>query len=630
MGRDISEGLKSGKSVKYKKIILIVLTIVLFKGLNAQNQHAADSLKKVLTEQNSFSDSLIITTLFKITLASSSPDEIQQYADELIDLAKKNESIQYEIHGYMSKGIAHRLSGNIEQSLKYLFLAATTATDNDEKALLAESYIEIAATYTTNDNLKAAVSFERKGIDIMRMYARDEQLAISLLNIGYSYYSLANYDSALSYYQEAEPLFDSIDLKIGKAYLKGNEALVYWKQGYTDKAEKGLLEAIEMLNPLGDDYGMADYHNQLGRVFFENKQIQKSITHTEKALALGLSLGLKEQIRDATELLAKVYEQIGNYEKAFQYQSEYISYKDSIENSEQIRKIADMRTKFEVDLRETEIDLLEKKQRLNQIYILVAIILLFLAIVLILFFLQRSKSAQLLTLNERKLHANSVRDLLKSQENKALESMVQGRDNERRRLAQELHNHFGSLLATIKVNINAIDEDEIPNHGTLSTLVDQACNDMRSISHSLNMGISENFGLVPALKELVTHLQDAGHLKVEFQASMCEGVLTSENEIIIYRIVQELVSNVLKHAEATKITILLTCYEDEGLINIIVNDNGKGFDVSEVKKKQNGIGLNSLTSLTEKHEGEINFDSHTASGTTITIDLPITIDTKLL
>lgn len=208
--------------------------------------------------------------------------------------------------------------------------------------------------------------------------------------------------------------------------------------------------------------------------------------------------------------------------------------------------------------------------------------------------------------------------------------MVQGRDNERRRLAQELHNHFGSLLATIKVNINGIDEGSIPNHGTLTTLVDQACADIRNISHSLNMGISENFGLVPALKELTTHLQKSNGLKVEFAASMCDGLMDSQNEIVIYRIVQELVSNVLKHAAATKLSVLLTCFEEENLVNILVHDNGKGFNTQVAKKNSEGIGLNSLKQMVANYDGEITFDSNPTSGTTVNIDLPLTLSTNMI
>ena len=600
----------------------LLLTI----SLCAQNQQKADSLILVLSKQKDFSDSLFIATTQEIMLSSSKSEEISKYASLLIEQAQEMELIEYEIQGKIGLGIANRQQNDIQNSLKHLFEAATLANKNEKKALLGEAYFEITTTYAADNNMEAALSYERKGIELIRQYGRQEQIAIALLNIGFSYYDLKKYDSALHFYDEAEPYFDSIDLKIGKAYNIGNKGLVHWKMGKIDMAEKSLLAAIEILKEVGDDWAMTDYHNNLGLMYFENGEFDKSYRQAARAYELGSLLSSNDLLIDAIGLLSKHSERSGDYEKAFAYQKRYMALKESISNDEKTREIANIRTKYEVDLRESEIDLLEKKQKISQIYILVAIVLLMLAVVLILFFIQRAKNQRLETINERRHYANSIKDLFINQENKALESMVQGRDNERKRLALELHNHFGSLLATIKVNINAIDENQIPNYETLSTLVDQACTDMRSISHSLNMGVSENFGLIPALRELIDHIQDSGHLKVEFEASMCEGLLTSEYEIIIYRIVQELVSNVLKHAEASKITILLTCYEDEGILNILVHDNGKGFDVKQIETQKGGIGLNSLKNLTEKYEGEINFDSHSAGGTTVTIDLPITND----
>lgn len=602
------------------------MCLLLTGGAFAQNQQKADSLILLLSQQDHFSDSLLMVTALKIVLSSSKNEEIIQYAELLIAKSRELKLPQYEIQGNVGLGIAYRQESDIKRSLAHLFEAATLATKNNRKDLLGEVYFEITTSYAAENNLTAALSYERKGIELIRQYGRPEQVAIALLNIGFSYYDLENYDSALYFYNEAEPYFDSLDLTIGKAYLTGNKGLVFWKQDHIEIAEEALLSAIEILQSMGDDWAMADYHNNLGQMYFEYSEFEKSYQHTIKAYELASALESNDLLINAVRLLSKHSERKGDFENAYAYQKRYMALKDSITNDEKSREIAEMRTRFEVDLREYQISLLEEQQKISQFYILVAFILLALAIVLVLFFRQRAKNQKLETINERRHYAHSIKDLLKDQENKALESMVQGRDNERKRLAQELHNHFGSLLATIKVNINAIEEDLIPNHETLSILVDQACTDMRSISHSLNMGVSENFGLVPALRDLINHLQDSGHLQVEFEASMCDGLLSSEYEIIIYRIVQELVSNVLKHAEASKITILLTCYEEEGMINILVHDNGKGFDISNVEQQQNGIGLSSLKNLTEKCEGEINFDSHKASGTTVTIDLPITND----
>lgn len=583
----------------------------------------ADSLKRVLNSGDHLSSEERISILTDLSQLSSSPEEVLAFANELQKLALKGQQYEYAIRAHQYKGVAYRLQGNLKKSLESLFQSAQMAVDHGETYLEMQAYSEIAITYTSNNQFKNSLQYKKKAIEIIRKLGDQEQLAINLLNTGYSYYTLDYPDSALLLYNEAEPIFEEIGLAIGKAYVVGNRALVYWKKGDLKKAEQDLLRAIEMLKPLGDQYGMADYHNQLGSIYLQQNDIEKTIYHTEKALKMGEKLGLKEQIRDASLLLSQLYTRKKDYQKALAYQSKYMSYKDSVENTAQTKKMADMRTEFEVNLREKEIDVLEKGQKLQRTYIIIAVILLILSIVILLFFRQRFRTTRLMAAAERKMQNDKIRDLLSSQETKALQAMVKGRDGERKRLAQELHNHMGSLLATIKVNLNGLNVSNSPKHDTINKLVDQACTDVRNLSHTLNIGISENFGLVPALKELTAHLQQSGDLHVELSTSMGENQLDSENEIIIYRIVQELVSNVLKHAEASKLSISLTNFEEEGLVNILVEDNGKGFDMDTVEAEADGMGLGSLNEMVVSLQGDIRFDSHPDAGTTVNIDLPI-------
>lgn len=619
--------------MKSRVVLLLVFAAVMFgfkKRCFGQNQAKADSIKQVLALFSNVAESKRVELLDQIAQLSSSPDEILQFADRLLQIVqKKNEYKTYQIKAYRYKGVAFRLKGDLKKSLESLLKAAKVAEDEGQDYNLAQTYLEVANTYSANNDFKNSLHYETKAIEIVRLGDNKQQLAINLLNTGYSYYKLKYLDSALLLYNEAEPIFEEIKLPLGNAYVVGNRALVYWKQGDLQKAERDLLRAIEMLKPLGDQFGMADYHNQLGNIFLEQNEIEKTIWHTEKALSMGKELGLKEQIRDASLLLSQLYTRKQQYQKALEYQTQFIAYKDSVENTEQTKKMADMRTEFEVNLREKEIDVLEKGQKLQRTYIIIAVILLLLSIVILLYFRQRFRTTKLMAAADRKQQNDRIKDLLSSQETKALQAMVKGRDGERKRLAQELHNHFGSLLATIKVNLNGLHTTESPKHETINKLVEQACTDVRNLSHSLNMGISDNFGLVPALKELTAHLQLSGGLKVELATSMGDHQLDSENEIIIYRIVQELVSNVLKHADASKLSISLTYFEEEGLVNIMVEDNGKGFDMATVELEADGMGLGSLNEMVVSLQGDIKFDSHPNMGTTVNIDLPIISQTNL-
>ena len=185
-------------------------------------------------------------------------------------------------------------------------------------------------------------------------------------------------------------------------------------------------------------------------------------------------------------------------------------------------------------------------------------------------------------------------------------------------------NYFTEIIQAIKVNVNGIEEEAIPNHDVLTTLIDQACTDMRNISHSLNMGISDDFGLIPALKELISHLNEGNSIVADFDATLSDCTLSLEDEIIVYRMIQELISNVLKHAHADKLTVSLTCYAHEEVLNIIVEDNGQGIKPDKDSSASDGIGISSMKEIINNRDGEIYFDSHPGKGTTVSIDLPIT------
>jgi len=605
-----------------KSTILFPILIFTFcLSSHAQNRKITDSLK-ILLDKSELSDSLRNSVFNELMQLSSDPDDIILYANSLLALSNsKNKS--RDTKAYQLIGVAHRMKGELKLALQNLLLSAEMAMEYHHLDLLAAAYVEIGATYSSNGDLTNSLIYENKAIEIFRQLNKKQELAINLLNTGFTYYSMDQYDTALLYYDEAAPIFDSLKLTIGQAYTLGNRALVYWKQGRVSDAETGLLQAIEMLKPLGDQFGMADYHNQLGNLYLEQGKTSEAINHLQTGLKMAVELDLKEQIRDASLLLSQLSAANNEYAEAYQYQQQYVAYKDSIQNKENTHKMADLRTEFEVNLREKEIAVLEQDKKLNQTYIVIVIILLLFSIVVLLYFRQRFLNARLLAWTERKAHNDEIQDLLRSQETKALQAMVQGKEEERRHLAKELHNHLGTLLATVKVNLNGLEIPDTAKHQRMIGLVDQACDDVRNISHELNMGVSKDFGLVPALKELVNHLQKSKEIRAEFTASLDGVVVDSKNEILIYRIVQELVSNVLKHAHASKLSISLTGFAEEGLINILVQDNGKGFDTKKNQKQSGGIGLDSLEEMVNKMDGDMGIDSSTQGGTTVSIDLPI-------
>lgn len=603
---------------------MICALILYFQEVYSQNQDWAHNWKEKLIQADELDSKGKILIYLQIASNTPSQNEKIQYAAKLLELSIREKDHFHIIKAHQLLGVAHGRMGNLEDALRNLYSSAKHAKAHNLFELQAEAYLEIGATFSANNDLINSLRYENRAIQIFRKHNKIQQLAISLLNTGYTYYSMAQFDSALLYFDEAGPIFDSLKLIIGQAYNLGNRALVYWKTGRTDIAKRDLLITIDMLTPLGDQYGIADFHNQLGNIFLEEGNDLDAIYHLKKGLQLAMELGLKDQISQANLKLSELHESQGNSDQALQHYKDHIAYRDSVINLKNVQEMADMRTEHEVSIRESEITTLEREKELQRTYVAIAFILLVLSGVVILYFRQRFYNTQLMAKAERKEHEDEIHDLLKSQETKALQSMVKGKEEERQHLAKELHNHLGSLLATVKVNLNGLDEGG-NKLDTIISLVDQATQDVRNMSHELHMGVSENFGLIPALQELVNHLQRSKQIRTKLSADLGAVHISSEDEILIYRMVQELVSNVLKHAGATQLTISLTGFEEDNLISIMVEDNGKGFDPKALQRSVKGIGLYSLEAMILKLQGEIHIDSSSGRGTIINVDIPFAI-----
>ena len=159
--------------------------------------------------------------------------------------------------------------------------------------------------------------------------------------------------------------------------------MVFWKNGDSEQAKSELFKAIDMLEPLGDQYGMADFYNQLGSIYLEEGANDQAITYTMKGLDMAKNEGLKEQVRDASFLLYQLSLEKRDFENALVYQSQYFAYKDSIQNLETTQRLADLRTEYEVGQKQAEVDLLLKQKRSNQLIIFIGGVVLVLVIALV-------------------------------------------------------------------------------------------------------------------------------------------------------------------------------------------------------------------------------------------------------
>lgn len=226
---------------------------------------------------------------------------------------------------------------------------------------------------------------------------------------------------------------------------------------------------------------------------------------------------------------------------------------------------------------------------------------------------------------KRKLEYQKIEDLLRQQELKSAYAMLAGQEKAHKRIAEELHDNLGSILVTLNMFADALQKKTDPEAQKqlakkISEVAAIANEATRKISHSLDSGVLKHFGLATAVQELTDAVNDSQTVAVSSHIQLTDQ-LDSEVSLNVYRIIQELINNTLKHAEATKINLDLNQIKDH--LSLIFEDNGIGFTKEEIAERK-GMGLRNLESRVERMNGQLTIDSKKNKGTSIIIEIPLT------
>ncbi len=557
---------------------------------------------------------------------------------EGIGRLENNLGVSYYKLGFYALSAKHYVKGlSIYDSLQADELRLNTLIN------LAGVLKEQGKTMEAKDYYMQALESRKEGIE-------NASKAEIYLNLADLQEINSQWSEALKTFQAAARIYEDQQIPKGLSETYHGLARTYAGLGNKTMAKKYFDLCLELKREIDDEPNMGKVLTSLAVFQYENRQFNKALSNYREGLRLARRYELPQLSRANLLGLSEVYEALGNTKRALSYRLQYQDVKDSLDNVEKSRQIAELQEQYESvqkdkkiselalenDLANTEIEKNEaiaaQQEAKKTTFLVAAIALFLLALGLFIYYRQRLSLARLREEEEQAQHKRKIESLLDQQRTKNLEARIAGEEQERQRLAKDLHDHLGSILATVKVNLQGIFEREksLKNQEqvqTVNTLVDKACNDVRGIAHNLHMGISESFGLTTALKDLAQSVSGANGIKVQFTASNYSDRLDTNLEIFIYRMVQEFLSNALRHSEANQISIQLTCLDE--LVSIIVEDNGRGFDENDTSIKGDGIGLKNLVSRIEEFDGEITIDSTSGKGTTILVDLPLILQPEM-
>lgn len=313
--------------------------------------------------------------------------------------------------------------------------------------------------------------------------------------------------------------------------------------------------------------------------------------------------------------LAVVFQGMGNMANAYNWMSAYATLSDSVNDSKLKTDMAAMEEKYHDAENRQEIARLEASRKQATLAIhnqrLTNGLLASIVVVLLITF----AFAMYYYRNTRKLALNKVKELEQQQALHVAQALLEGEERERSRVARDLHDGLGGMLAGVKIKMTSYESDS-RLHAVIEHL-DKSMNELRRIARNMMPESLLKFGLETALRDLCESMMTAGR-QIEFQTFDIEKEMPVNVQVAIYRIVQEALSNAIRHGDASR--IILQCSQNNNMFFITLEDNGKGFDVKQTYK---GIGLGNIRNRVEYMNGKLEITSVINEGTVINIELDV-------
>ncbi|MEM8565574.1 MAG: tetratricopeptide repeat protein [Bacteroidota bacterium] len=503
---------------------------------------------------------------------------------------------------------------------------------------IAHTYLSLGNLYKNLGYIDSARNQYLKGLHIRKKRNEEYEMAKLFNALGTVFYLQHAYDSALVFYRKSQFLKNKTNSRGTLDVVYNNLGNVFTHTGLLDSALHYYLQSVKIKLENKDSIGLALSYNNIGNIYKITREWSKSLTYYQRSLSYTKSDQNLTLLIETYYNLSDLYFIMGDMDKALEFKNKYLLVRDSLDDS--FRAAIEMRNRYETEkrrredleknemIRAAELRKIKAETALKNIMItVIVLVVLFMALLVIFYFQNKVRKQRLLILEKDKnIAQQKVQEILKEQEIHAMNAMMEGQEGERKRIAQDLHDRLGSMLSMVKIHFKSVEDNleelktqNMNQYEKANTLLDEACEEVRKIAHDMVSGVLTKFGLVAALQSLQESVNDTGQLTMQVLDFGMEGDrLDYQLEINVYRIIQELLSNVLKHAGAREMTIQLIRKGNN--LHVQVEDDGVGFDVDD--RYDLGMGIKNIAARVDKLNGELQIDSG-SSGTIISIDFPI-------
>ena len=510
----------------------------------------------------------------------------KQNYDSAVELYIQSENIFREtgdsqkiINSYYNLSGIYKYLGDTAKTFFYARETNKLANKNNDTVLIIRGLIAMGEAYSFTKNYDSLLLVSQQGLKL----ANKQQItfAIGIFNklIGLYYTNKTmQYDAAITHYNIALQAFEDINIPFDKAMVLQN----------------------------------------IGNAYLKKKDYINAIKFSKQAEELSKKLQF-DQVRNFSLIdLVFAEEKIGNIGESFMYLKQYVQVNDTIQNRNSQKKVYDLEAKYLAQNKELILLAQQKKiQQKNQLNYLLASGVVLLLIIGALFYLNY-RSVQ-------KLQIQKIAELETQQQLTATEAVLKGEEQERTRLAKDLHDGLGGMLSGIKYSFGNIKGNLVlSNDNALAfersmDMLDSSIKEMRRVAHNMMPEALVKFGLDTALKDFCNDINLTGVLVITYQSINLQSIIINQTTAItLYRIVQELINNAIKHARAKNAIVQLT--HTENALTLTVEDDGKGFDKT-LLSEASGMGWANIKNRLDFLKAMVDVKSEIGKGTSILIEV---------
>jgi signal transduction histidine kinase len=486
---------------------------------------------------------------------------------------------------YSYRALSFYESGNYDSASAWYLktVEALKPPDSTTYNTLAMSYVGLGAIAGRLSNRAGSLSYFNLAEDVATQYADTSLMVTVLSNKAVLILDDKDYNQARTVAKKALAMASKINSNRYYGQLANTIAISLIKEQKPEEAlpySKMVWEAAEQNHA---DLDKVTAHYVLGYNYVELKKYSIAKEYLLSGLKLALALKNIDNITNAYEQLAAAYEGLGQYGKALEYEKKYVAIRDSLLGHENAARIAEVETRYRVIQKDKE--LAQKDKVLLQSQLKIA----------------SQQKKQYLWIGAASACIFLLLGLLRHKRYKVklarLKATVAGEERERSRLAKELHDGIVSRLSIIKMNFSALPQQyrslsEAADFQDVVDQLEQSIIELRTTSHNLLPEILQRAGLAESLKIYCEKIRKIALLDIEFQLLGELPLLTNDFQLNIYRIIQELVNNIVKHSNATHALIQFQVREEQ--LNITIDDNGNGIQGDISQNMGKGIGMQNL------------------------------------